>query len=61
MGTDPDLFDCFSMSFADGTNVQAHPDRPVIGMSAKFLKLKRVMLRILAEKLEGAARRLLSS
>src|SRR5947199_8885681 len=46
-----------TMPFADHANISAYSHRPIIGVTAKFFELKRIVSGILQEQSKGAARR----
>ena len=46
-----------TMPFADHANISAYSHRPIIGVTAKFFELKRIVSGILQEQSKDASRR----
>ncbi len=55
--SDPGPLDRITVPFADHANISAYSHRPIIGVTAKFFELKRIVSGILQEQSKGASRR----
>lgn len=58
MGADPCPLDSIAATFTDHANIPAYSRRPIIGVSAEFFELQRIVSGIFQKKSKGATRRL---